>query len=118
MQQHLIQAFHPKLSSLLQLPNISVEQADALAKKGVTSIPAIVKMPSTIRKEILKDLSPKEYEHAVKIAENWPTLEIIDARFQGKPKSTALNVEQKLTRNMSSCWREDCHSWVIRSAEP
>lgn len=84
VQQHIIQAFHPKLSPLLQLPGVTVEQSEALAKKGVTSIPAIVKMPSTERKEILKDLSPKEYEHAVKIAENWPTLEIIDARFQGQ----------------------------------
>lgn len=87
VQQHLIQAFHPKLSSLLQVPNITVEQADTLAEKGVTSIPAFVKMSDKERKEILKDLAPKEYEHAIKIAENWPTLEIIDARFQGEHDS-------------------------------
>jgi translocation protein SEC63 len=83
VQQHIIQAFHPKLSPLLQLPNITLEQADMLAKKGITTIPAFVKMASTERKEVLRDLSTKEYEHTVKIAENWPTLEIIDARFQG-----------------------------------
>ena len=84
LQQHLIQAFHPSLSQLLQLPNITVEQADELAKKGITNVDAFVKMADKERKEILKDLGPKEYEHTVKIAENWPTLEIIDAKFQGE----------------------------------
>jgi preprotein translocase subunit Sec63 len=84
LQQHIIQGFHPALSPLLQLPNVTVEQAEELAKRGVSNIPAIVKMPEAERKEVLKDLPPKQYEQAVKVAENWPTLEIIDARFQGK----------------------------------
>lgn len=87
LQQHLIQGFHPSLSQLLQLPNITVEQADELAKKGITSVNAFVKMSDAERKATLKDLAPKEYEHAVKVAENWPTLEIIDARFQGRWRS-------------------------------
>lgn len=82
LQQHLIQAVHPSLSPLLALPHISVSQADLLAKAGITSIPSFVKHDAEKRKQILQDLAPKELENTVKIAENWPTLEVVDAKFQ------------------------------------
>jgi len=82
LQQHLVQAVHPSLSPLLALPNISVAQADSLAKAGITNIPSFVKHDAEKRKQILQDLAPKELQNTVKIAEDWPTLEVIDAKFQ------------------------------------
>lgn len=36
------------------------------------------------RKETLRDVGDKQYQRAMKIAENWPTLEVVDAKFQGR----------------------------------
>lgn len=87
LQQHIVQAFHPSLSPLLQLPGVSVTDAEKLAKAGLTNPTTFVKCGDEAqqeRKAILQDNGEKAYTHAVKIAENWPTLEVVDAKFKGQ----------------------------------
>jgi len=83
-QQHLVQAFHPALSPVLQLPGITIEQSVALAKEAnIVDIKTFVKAEGEQKKTILKDLGEKELDKAERIAASWPTLEVIDAKFQG-----------------------------------
>lgn len=88
-QQHLIQAFHPALSPVLQLPEVTVEQANALAHEaGIVDIKTFVKSGSPKKREILRDLGDKKVERIERVAQNWPTLEVVDAKFQGKSART------------------------------
>ena len=82
LQQHLVQGFHPSLSPILQLPGITVDQSEELARAGVMDATAFFKRGEAEIRNILKDLPPKDCTRASKIAENLPMLEIIDAKFQ------------------------------------
>lgn len=91
LQQHVIQAFHPAFSPVLQLPHITPAIADHLAKKGVKDIPAFVALNEKEKKESLKDLSDKEYRQTVRVAENWPRLKLISAAFKGARATLLLS---------------------------
>ena len=79
----MVQGFHPALSPLLQLPNITVAQSEELAKLGAVDFASFVKLDDIKRKQALADMSDKDYRQAVRVAENFPVLEVVDAKFQG-----------------------------------
>lgn len=80
----MVQGFHPALSPLLQLPNVTVAQTEALASFGAVDFASFARLSDSKRKQALADLSEKDYRQAVKVAENFPTLEVVDAKFQGR----------------------------------
>lgn len=82
--QHMVQGFHPALSPLLQLPNVSVTQSEQLASYGAVDFASFVQLSESKRREALKDMSDNDYRQAVKVAENFPVLEVIEAKFQGE----------------------------------
>ena len=84
LQQDLVQAVHPTLSPILQLPDISVMQAQALNAAGASAIPEFTKLDDKIRREALSDLSSAEYEHTLRMAQSFPILQVLDAKFVGK----------------------------------
>lgn len=88
--QHMVQGFHPALSPLLQLPNITVAQSEELASLGAVDFSSFVRLNDSKRKQALADMSDKDYRQTVRVAENFPTLEVVDAKFQGKPACRAM----------------------------
>ena len=90
LQQQMIQGFHPNLSPLLQLPNVTVAQSQELAKAGARDFTTFIALDEKQRKEILRDLSDKEYSLALRVAQNFPTLEVVSAKFQGECKDRGV----------------------------
>jgi translocation protein SEC63 len=87
LQQHLVQAMHPALSPLVQLPHISVKTAEKLAKNGDIKAPEQYASISEQQKDSLfPELKGQDYikKHIQAISEHWPKLELVSSEFKGK----------------------------------
>ncbi|KAI9627966.1 hypothetical protein KEM48_011904 [Puccinia striiformis f. sp. tritici PST-130] len=85
LQQHLVQAIHPVLSPLIQLPHISIKTADKLAKSNQIKDPEAFASLSEQQKDTLfpelvgQDLIKK---HVTSVSEFWPKLELVSSEFK------------------------------------
>lgn len=84
----LAQGTLPFLPKLLQLPNVSFEQAkkaedspDLIRKSD--PIRAWAWLSDTQRKAALPELDAQALQQTVDVAKKWPRLEVIDAKFKG-----------------------------------
>merc|ERR1712093_877078 len=79
----LVSLMNIALSPVLQLPDITVEQSNALATQArIVDVKSFVKGESQKKREILSDLGDKKLARIERIAQNWPSLELVDAKFQ------------------------------------
>lgn len=85
LQQHLVQAMHPALSPLVQLPHISVKTAEKLAKNGDIKAPEQYASISEQQKDsMFPELKGQDYikKHIQAISEHWPKLELVSSEFK------------------------------------
>ena len=93
LQQHIVQAIPLQVSrpvaELLQLPHMNIQLADKIIRgsngKGEFGIQGFAAMTEGERKSVLgvgKNLSDSQYAEMVKVAEEWPRLELLDAYFK------------------------------------
>lgn len=90
--QCFVQAVPPcedeRVAELLQLGGMTSSTArDLLAKGGATAgagIQGFYKLPDKQRRELIdiKHVGEKQYDHMVKVAGDWPRLELLDAYFK------------------------------------
>jgi len=85
LQQHLVQAMHPALSPLVQLPHISVKTAEKLAKSGEIKSPEHFATLSEQQKtSMFPELKGQDHiqKHIQSISEHWPKLELVSSEFK------------------------------------
>lgn len=84
IQQRLIQAVHPALSPLLQLPCVSTKLAEKLAKENSISSPEqYFVLPEEEKRKLFPDIQGVEQKRLAAISEKWPKLELISSEFKG-----------------------------------
>ncbi|EFP79380.2 secretory subunit [Puccinia graminis f. sp. tritici] len=85
LQQHLVQAMHPALSPLVQLPHVSVKTAEKLAKNNEIGSPEQFSMLSEQQKDTLfPELKGQDHikKQIQSISEHWPKLELVSSEFK------------------------------------
>lgn len=84
LHQSLLQAVHPSLPPLLQLPHISVPEAEAVAAGGVRKVEDFVGLQESERKRLFPGLGEGgNEEEALQVARKWPKLDLVSATFKG-----------------------------------
>lgn len=81
LQQHLVQAVHPALPPLLQLPHVSVKAAEKLVKDDVIRSPEEFNSLTTRQKDSLFP-DPKILKEIQAVADHWPKLEVVSSEFK------------------------------------
>ncbi|KAH9814020.1 Sec63 Brl domain-containing protein [Melampsora americana] len=83
IQQRLIQAVHPALSPLLQLPYVSTKLAEKLAKENsITSPEQYFVLSEEEKRKLFPDIQGVEQKRLAAISERWPKLELISSEFK------------------------------------
>ncbi|CAH7684565.1 Sec63 Brl domain-domain-containing protein [Phakopsora pachyrhizi] len=85
LQQSLVQAIHPSLSPLLQLPHIPLKVADRLAKEHqIVSPEQFAALTEKEQENLVPDLKGNDQlkKHVLAVAKHWPKLEIVSSEFK------------------------------------
>lgn len=83
IQQRLVQAVHPALSPLLQLPYVSTKLAEKLAKENsITSPEQYFVLPEEEKRKLFPDIQGVEQKRLAAVSEKWPKLELISSEFK------------------------------------
>lgn len=83
IQQRLIQAIHPALSPLLQLPHIPVKLAEKLAKeKSINSPEQYFSLSEEEKLKLFPDIQGTERKRLEAVSEKWPKLELVSSEFK------------------------------------
>lgn len=92
LQQFLLQAVHPSLSPLLQLPHISNSVVDAAGALGVENVTEFGKLGPGQVEKLLPGLSDSKRKDVFEVAKHWPVTSFVDAKFQGASSSLLVSV--------------------------
>lgn len=96
VQQRLVQAVHPSLSSLLQLPYLSVQDVEELGRqKSITSPEQYVVLTEEEKQKVLPDIQGIEKKRLEAVSEKWPKLELVSSEFKGTIHSPRCCVDSQ-----------------------